>query len=79
MTLNLNEFVLAVVFGSLILVAVVSVISRFLHLRAELRLARSRMVCRICGSVFVSEHSGKLCQCPSCDKPNFRRGNGKLG
>lgn len=79
MTLNLNEFVLAVVFGSFILVAGFSMLSRFLHLRAEARLVRLRTVCRMCGNAFISDHSGKLCQCPSCEKPNFRRGNGKLG
>jgi hypothetical protein len=79
MQLSLNEFVLAVVFGSLLLVAGVSVLSRLLHLRAETRITGARTFCRICGNVFVSEHSGKICQCPSCDKPNLRRGNGKLG
>jgi predicted Zn-ribbon and HTH transcriptional regulator len=79
MTLNLNDFVLVVLSGSLLLVAGVSVLSRFLHLRVENRLARARTVCRICGNVFVSEQSGNLCHCPSCDKPNLRRGNGKLG
>lgn len=79
MDLNLNEFVRAIVSGSLLLVAGVSIISRFLHLRAESHLVRRRMVCRICGNVFVSEQSGKLCHCPSCDKPNLRRGNDKLG
>lgn len=79
MELNLNEFVLVVVFGSLLLVAGVALLSRFLHLRAETRLAQARTVCRICGNVFVSGHFGKLCHCPSCDKPNLRRSNGKLG
>lgn len=79
MDLNLNEFVRAVVFGSLLLVVVVSIMSRFLHLRAEFRLVQRRTVCRICGYVFISEDTGKLCHCPACDKPNFRRGNGKLG
>lgn len=79
MSLNLNEFVLVVLSVSLLVAAGVSVLSRFLHLRAENRLVRARTVCRICGNVFVSEHSGNLCHCPACDKPNLRRGNGRLG
>jgi len=79
MSLNLNEFVLVVLSLSLLVAAGVSVLSRFLHLRAESRLVRARTVCRICGSVYVSEHTGNPCHCPSCGKPNLRRGNGKLG
>lgn len=79
MNLSLNELVALVVFVTLILVTGVSMFSRFLHLRAEKRLVRMRTVCRICGNSFISDHSGKSCQCPSCDKPNLRRGNGRLG
>lgn len=79
MSLDLNEFVLVVLSVSLLVTAGVSVLSRFLHLRAESRLVRARTVCRICGNIFVSEHTGNLCHCPSCAKPNLRRGNGKLG
>lgn len=79
MSLGLNEFVLVVVFGSLLLVAGASALSRFLHFRAENRLMGARAICRICGNVFVAEHSGKVCDCPTCGKPNLRRRNGKLG
>lgn len=79
MDLSLNEFVTAVLAASLALVAGVSLLSRLLHLRAENRLVRMRTVCRLCGNNFLADHSGKLCQCPSCDKPNLRRGNGRLG
>lgn len=79
MSLNLNEFVFVVLFGSMLLAAGVSVLSRFLHHRAENRLVRTRIVCRICGNIFVSERSGNFCHCPACDKPNLHRGNGKLG
>lgn len=79
MSLSLNEFVLIVLSASLLLTAGFSVVSRLLHLRAESRLVRARIVCRICGNVFVSGHTGNLCHCPACDKPNLRRGNGKLG
>lgn len=79
MDLNLNEFVLVVLAGSLLLTAAVSVLSRLLHVKAESRLSRARAVCRICGHVFVFPHSVKISRCPACDKPNLRRGNGRLG
>lgn len=79
MNLSLNEWVTMVMSFTLVLVAGVSLVSRYLHLRAENRLVRMRTVCRICGNSFISEQTGKLCQCPSCDKPNLRRGNGRLG
>lgn len=79
MNLSLNVFVTGVLAASLVLVAGISFISRYLHIRAEKRLVRMRIICRICGNSFVSEHSGKICQCPSCGKPNLRCRNGKLG
>ncbi len=79
MILSLNDFVTGVLSASLLLVAGISLVSRFLHMRAERRLVRMRTVCRLCGNSFLSDYSGKICQCPSCDKPNLRRGNGRLG
>lgn len=80
MDLSLNEFVFVVVSGCLLLTASVSVLSRFLHARAENRVLRARAVCRLCGNVFLSEHTGgKISHCPACDKPNLVRRNGRLG
>lgn len=79
MELSLNEFVTLVVSASLVMVAGASLISRYLHIRAESRLVRMRMVCRLCGNRFICEQSGKNCDCPACDQPNLRRRNGKLG
>jgi hypothetical protein len=79
MNLSLNEFVSMLVLGSFALVAGASLGSRFLHLRAEKRLVRRRTVCRLCGNRFISDQSGITNHCPSCDKPNLRRGNGRLG
>jgi predicted Zn-ribbon and HTH transcriptional regulator len=79
MNLSLNDFVTGVLAASLVLVAGISFLSRYLHMRAERRLVRMRIICRLCGNSFVSEHSEKICQCPSCGKPNLRRGNGRLG
>jgi predicted Zn-ribbon and HTH transcriptional regulator len=79
MNLSLNDFVTGVLAASLVLVAGISFLSRYLHMRAEKRLVGMRIICRLCGNSFVSEHSEKICQCPSCGKPNLRSGNGKLG
>lgn len=79
MELNLNEFVAAVVWGCVCLVALFSVVSRILHAREERRLAGSKVVCRLCGNVFVSPHSGKVTDCTACGVPNLSRRNGKLG
>ena len=79
MNLSLNDFVTGVLAFSLVLVAGISFLSRYLHMRAERRLVRMRIICRLCGNSFVSEHSEKICQCPSCGKPNLWRGNGRLG
>ena len=79
MELSLNDFVAAVLWASVFLVAFVAAVSRFLHARAERRLAGTRTVCRLCGHVFVSPHSGKVSDCSACGKPNLQRHNGKLG
>lgn len=79
MELALNEFVAAVVWASVLLVAFMSVVSRFLHERAERRITGSRIACRLCGRVFISTDSGKFAHCTSCGHPNLSRRNGNLG
>lgn len=79
MDLTLNELVTGVVFGSILMVAGISFISRFQHWKTERRLERMRTVCRLCGHVFISGHEGNLIHCEGCDALNRREGNGKLG
>jgi predicted Zn-ribbon and HTH transcriptional regulator len=79
MELSLNEFVLAVLVACLLLVAVLSLLSRFLHHRMESKQLRGIIICRSCGYLFVAPTTGNLCQCPACHKSNFRHSNGKLG
>lgn len=79
MKLTLEEMVSAVVFGSLLVILIVSLGSRIQHWRAEARLRRVRHVCRGCGNVFAEADTATLSHCPSCDALNFRKGNGKLG
>lgn len=79
MSLGLDEAVTAVICGSLFAVACLTVLSRLRHRAAELRMIRTRSVCRLCGHVFRAEHSGKLTHCPECDCLNLRNSNGHLG
>jgi hypothetical protein len=79
MQLSLNEFVAAVLWGSVALVGFFSLVSRFLHARAERKLVGMKTVCRLCGNVFITPHSGKLTDCTACGKPNLHRRNGRLG
>jgi rRNA maturation endonuclease Nob1 len=79
MELTLNELVLGVIFGSLVLVSGISLLSRMLHWKTEQRLARTRTVCRLCGHIFISGHEANLNHCEACGALNRRRGNGKLG
>lgn len=79
MDLSLEQLVLGVLGGSMGLVVLLAVVSRYLHLRAETNLVRQRVVCRLCGHAEVREESGALPRCGICGALNVRRGNGKLG
>ncbi len=79
MKLSLEEMVSTVVFGSFLLIILMSLVSRFLHHRAESRLGRMRHICRVCGNVFAERDAVQLSHCPSCDALNLHKGNGKLG
>ena len=79
MDLTLNELVLGVIFGSIFLVAGISLFSRFLHWKAERQLERMRTVCRLCGHVFIDDHESNLSHCGACGALNRSKGNGKLG
>lgn len=79
MDLGINEAVTGVICGSFAAVAVMTIFSRMRHRASEQRMIRSRAVCRLCGHVFMAEHSGKLTHCPECDSLNMRSRNGHLG
>lgn len=79
MDLSLNELVMGVLLGSLLLVITASIFSRLLHNRVEKSLIRQRCECRLCGTVFMNAGGGKVISCPSCDALNLTKGNGKMG
>ncbi len=78
MELSLNEFVQAILFGSLIAVALIGLVSRLLHWKSERRLRARVVECRLCGHVFMNSERKELVICEVCDAPNRKNGNGKL-
>lgn len=79
MDLTLNDFVLGVLFATLILVAMIGALSRFLHWKSERKLKRLVTVCRLCGHVFLNREQAKVVHCNACHAANRKNGNGKLG
>ncbi|MEY3394265.1 MAG: hypothetical protein RL346_501 [Verrucomicrobiota bacterium] len=79
MELSLNDFVLTVLFGSLMLVGLIGAVSRFLHWKSERRLCQRVVECRLCGHVFLNSQHEELVTCEACHAPNRKNGNGKLG
>lgn len=74
METTLPQFVLALVFGSCLLVLLLSATSRFLHYRAEKRSLKRRVICRLCLHAFEVFSDEGLVDCPSCHTKNERRG-----
>ncbi len=79
MELTLNDFVLGVLLATLVAVALIGMVSRFLHWRNERNLKRMVTVCRLCGHVFLNRENAELVECQACHAMNRRNGNGKLG
>ena len=79
MEFSLNDFVMVVLLASLIGVALIGMLSRFLHWQSERRLKRMVTVCRLCGEVFLNRENAELVECKACHAVNRRNGNGKLG
>lgn len=79
MELTLNNFVLFVLFATLILVTIFVVFTGFLNWKSERKLKRLVTVCRLCGHVFLNRDDTELVQCNACQAANCRNGNGKLG
>lgn len=72
METTLSHFVLALIFGSFLLVLILSAASRFLHVRAEKRSLRRRVICRLCLHAFEDFGESDLVDCPSCHTKNER-------
>jgi ribosomal protein S27AE len=79
MELTLNNFVLVVLFATMILVTIFVVFTGFLQWNSERKLKRLVMVCRLCGHVFLNRDDTESVHCGACQAVNRRNGNGKLG
>lgn len=79
MEVGLAEFVTWVLAGAIGVTGVFSVVSR-IRQSGERRAEREhRVVCRVCGQVFLAEPLGELVECPFCGKLNRHDRNGRLG
>jgi predicted Zn-ribbon and HTH transcriptional regulator len=79
MELTLVDFVLAVMVGSFLLVALVALISRTLHLRAENRALANRTICRLCLFAFEDSSHVRTVHCPACGAINEKGRSRRLG
>ena len=79
MELTLAEFVVAVVVGSFLLVALVALISRMLHLRVERHAIANRTICRLCLFAFEDSSHVRTVHCPACGAINEKGRSRRLG
>lgn len=79
MDLTLADFVLAVVTGSFLLVALVALTSRVLHGRVERRAIANRSVCRLCLTAFEDASHASIVHCPACGAANEKGRSRRLG
>ncbi len=79
MEIGIEMFVtilLVAVFGLTGLLHVISLINARLQNKAELQ---RKVVCRICGTPFLSEYESVMTTCPSWERLNCFVRNGRLG
>lgn len=79
MELTLVDFVLFVLVSTFALVAVLAMISRFLHAKEERRALANRIVCRLCLHAFESTSHLKTVDCPICGAANEKGRSRRLG
>lgn len=79
MELSLNDFVVAVVAGAFVLVALFTAISRLARARRERHSLAHRVVCRLCLHAFEDPGSGRIVDCPACHAATPRTGARPLG
>ena len=79
MELTLADFVLAVVVGSFLVVALVALVSRIQHFRVERRAVANRTVCRLCLFAFEDSSHVRTVHCPACGAINEKGHSRRLG
>ncbi|MFY7819113.1 MAG: hypothetical protein ACOVRB_12205 [Akkermansiaceae bacterium] len=66
--LSFMEYCMAIVIGSLLLVALFGWISRFAYFNDERRGRRARFVCDLCLTTWEDRGKEKLVECPHCGR-----------
>ena len=79
MDLTLAEFVRLALGGSLGLVLLAALLSRFFHDRCERQALARRVICRLCLHAFEDSSQGATVQCPACGAMTERGGRRSLG
>ncbi|MEI6604990.1 MAG: hypothetical protein WCP35_06750 [Verrucomicrobiota bacterium] len=79
MELTLTEFVRLALGGSLALVLLAALFSRFFHARGERQALARRVICRLCLHAFENSSHGATVQCPACRATTERGCHSSLG
>lgn len=79
MDLTIEQLAMAVLFGSTGLVIFFTVISRWLHVRAERRSLANRVICRLCLHAFEDTAHPEIVACPLCGALNEKGRSRRLG
>jgi len=66
MELSLTEFVRLALGGSLALVLLAALLSRFFHARTERQALARRVICRLCLHAFEDSSHSSTVECPAC-------------
>jgi len=72
MELTLTELVCGVVFGSMALVLLFSMISRSHRLQGRAKASSRTVVCRLCLHAYQQAGRGQISECPKCGARNER-------
>ncbi len=79
MDLKIEQLALGVLFGAIGLVIFFTLVSRWLHLRAERRSLASRVICHLCLHAFEDTVHAEIVACPTCGALNEKGRSRKLG
>ncbi|KAB2641965.1 MAG: hypothetical protein DVB25_00125 [Verrucomicrobia bacterium] len=79
MELTLIEFVRLALAGSLTLVLLSALISRFFHARSKRQAMARRVICRLCLHAFEDSSHGSTVVCPACGATTARGRHRSLG
>lgn len=79
MELTLAEFVCLMLGGSLLLVLLATLLSRYAHARSEYQALTRRVICRLCLHAFEDSSHSRTVECPACRAATERGRRRTLG